>query len=287
MKVILYEQVKDFLDENKNDLLEHEAVCQLLLYNAMIHEEENITDEVLFGKIISEDGAKELIFCNVLPYNLLINHNPNNSEISKDAVITIADYILDQEIRFNGLNTNKTICDLFIERCKEKKGMKFVKHLAMDVMELRQLESVTLTKGHSRLAQEEDLDTLIQWEIEFAMEALEEKLDPNQLREKVRKQIGAKIFYLFVNEEEEVVSMAAASRKLINGVSINYVFTPKKHRGKGYAMTNMYYLSDSKLKEGNTFCSLFVDKENPISNHVYKKIGYHIVEDNYDYRVIE
>ncbi len=79
--------------------------------------------------------------------------------------------------------------------------------------------------------------------------------------------------------------MAAATRQLISGVCINYVYTPKQYRGKGYAAANMYYLSKEMLDKGNRFCTLFVDKKNPVSNRVYKKIGYEILEDQYDYRL--
>ena len=38
--------------------------------------------------------------------------------------------------------------------------------------------------------------------------------------------------------------------------------------------------------DGNTF-TLFVDKQNPISNKLYRDLGFYVVEDNFDVRIIK
>ena len=77
--------------------------------------------------------------------------------------------------------------------------------------------------------------------------------------------------------------MACTTRKLLNGVSISYVYTSNNYRGHGYATAIMYHLSKSILEQGNQFCTLFVDKKNPIANRVYHKVGYHFIAENHDY----
>lgn len=37
---------------------------------------------------------------------------------------------------------------------------------------------------------------------------------------------------------------------------------------------------------GKSYVTLFVDKKNPISNRVYRKIGFDVLEDAGDYRVV-
>lgn len=37
------------------------------------------------------------------------------------------------------------------------------------------------------------------------------------------------------------------------------------------------------LKKGYDCCTLFVDQKNPVSNWVYEKIGFQILEDAYEY----
>ena len=48
----------------------------------------------------------------------------------------------------------------------------------------------------------------------------------------------------------------------------------KEERGKRYAYELVYELSKKCLDEGAKYCVLYADAENPISNHVYEKIGY-------------
>jgi predicted GNAT family acetyltransferase len=80
--------------------------------------------------------------------------------------------------------------------------------------------------------------------------------------------------------------MAVITRKLPHGTAIAYVYTPEEYRGKGYAAANMYYLSKKLLEQGGEFCTLFVDKKNPLSNRAYEKVGYKILEDSYEYRIV-
>ena len=61
---------------------------------------------------------------------------------------------------------------------------------------------------------------------------------------------------------------------LSKGKSIGNVFTPKEERGNGYAYNIVYRLSKEFLDSGLEYCVLFTDDSNPISNHVYEKMGY-------------
>lgn len=59
-----------------------------------------------------------------------------------------------------------------------------------------------------------------------------------------------------------------------HGRSVGPVYTPPYFRGKGYATSAVAQLSRLLLRQGNDYCALFADLSNPISNHVYQKIGY-------------
>ena len=124
------------------------------------------------------------------------------------------------------------------------------------------------------------------WMIEFQIEALTSELDYEAALQKASDYITENKIYVFENDEKRLVTMAAITRKLVHGVAITYVFTPEEFRGKGYAATNMYYLSKEQLGKGYEFCTLYVDKKNPLSNRAYEKVGYHILEDSYEYQLI-
>ncbi len=153
-------------------------------------------------------------------------------------------------------------------------------------MELKKLLTVNLPEGISRKAKADEAGQIAGWMIKFSAEALEESILYETQLPKAIEIIEEGRMYVFENREGRIVSMAAASRQLVNGIRLNYVYTPREFRNTGYAAANMYYLSKGMLEKGNRFCALFVDKKNPMSNRVYKKIGYEILENQVDLRLI-
>lgn len=284
MKVKIYDTVKQFLKENEELLLKQEAVTQLILANSHGNKGKETSKEMFFGRVDAEKGNIKLVFCNVLPYNLIIY---NLDEDSAESVKTLVDYLIDEDIPIQGINANKKVSYEFIETYKNRTKKEFKQRLAMDIMELRTLnKDISLPKGVFRVAEERDFETLLNWHVNFTQDALGEDKELESFREKLISRLEDKSIYVFENEEHKLVSMAAATRQLVNGVSVSLVYSDRKERGKGYGFAVVYNLSKLYLEKGNKFCTLFVDKKNPISNAVYKKIGYKILEDNYDYRIV-
>lgn len=283
IEIKIYKTVQGFLDENQKLLLENESVTQLILHNSLINKEKEINKELLFGRVEDEQGNIKIIFANVLPYNLLIYN------LVKDELVTVkylVDYLIKEHIALRGINANKTVCDEFIKYYKNETGCTFTEHLAMDVMEITELnKDIILPKGYFRSANWNDKDILIDWHIKFTKEAVHEEICYEDFKDKLNARIENRNIYIFEDEKHRPMAMAAVSRQLINGVSISLVYSSKEARGKGYGLAVVYNLSKEYLGRGNKLCNLFVDKKNPISNGVYSKIGYKILEDNYDYRI--
>lgn len=70
------------------------------------------------------------------------------------------------------------------------------------------------------------------------------------------------------------VAMAAWSRRTANCVNIGLVFTAPAARGRGFAGQLVARLSQRLLDDGLRCCVLFTDAANPVSNRVYRRIGY-------------
>ncbi len=79
---------------------------------------------------------------------------------------------------------------------------------------------------------------------------------------------------LFLWQDGEPVSMAAKARPTRHGTTVILVYTPPALRGRGYATACVASLSQTLLDSGRLFCTLFADRANPISNHLYERIGY-------------
>lgn len=284
MKIKIYNTVQEFLDENEKLLLEKEALTQLILHNAFVNKEKKTNKEIVFGRIEDEKNSIKLIFTKVDPYNLLI-HSFDCRIL--DSIELLAEYFIKENISIKGINASKIICDKFIKYYEEKVECRFKEYLSMDIMEVKELnKEIILPKGNFRLARLEDKGLIIEWCIKFIHEALNEEESYLDQKDKVEERIKNKKIYIFEDEKNIPMAMIAVGRQLINGISISYVYSRKEARGKGYGLAVAYNLSKECLEKGNKFCTLFVDKKNPISNGVYKKVGYKILEDNYDYRII-
>jgi predicted GNAT family acetyltransferase len=85
---------------------------------------------------------------------------------------------------------------------------------------------------------------------------------------------------LFVWERDgELVSIATARQPTPHGIRIGYVFSPPRHRGRGYAGAVTAGATQAMFNLGYEFCFLFTDLANPTSNRIYQRLGYQPMED--------
>jgi uncharacterized protein len=91
--------------------------------------------------------------------------------------------------------------------------------------------------------------------------------------ERAEDMIANENYLYFWEADGKPVSMARGGRWMDNGITVNFVYTPKPYRKKGYASAVVAGLS-SKLLEEYKFCTLYTDLENPTSNKIYMDIGY-------------
>ncbi|MEU6847932.1 GNAT family N-acetyltransferase [Streptomyces sp. NPDC046716] len=75
------------------------------------------------------------------------------------------------------------------------------------------------------------------------------------------------------------VAMAAATRPAAGSVRVASVFTPKAHRGRGYAGAVTAEVSRVAVERGADEVLLFTDLANPTSNALYQRLGYRPVRD--------
>ncbi len=93
------------------------------------------------------------------------------------------------------------------------------------------------------------------------------------------KAIVAEELFLWKNEKNHPVSMAASRRKTVTGRVINAVYTPPDYRGRGCASACVAQASQRLLDKGARFCCQFADLSNPTSNSIYQRISYGPVSD--------
>ncbi len=152
------------------------------------------------------------------------------------------------------------------------------------VYELREVLVPVPKRGRLRLATEGDLELVAGWHYAFHHEIFG-RTDREQAREAAKVRVRAGDIFLW--EDDRPVSVAMKTRPTRSGISVGLVYTPPELRGRGYATACVGELSRKLLGAGWQFCALFADLANPISNHIYERIGYRPVCDYEEYRFEE
>lgn len=279
-----YENACSFLREYEALMLEREAVCQLLLYSAYQEKDSTVNSGSSFGAIL-EAETTILLFCIVPEYGLLLySVIPDKAP---EATVILADYLAGNHTSISGIIAKLELCQSFIEQYRNYNNVSFLQKLGTDIMEIRKVNEIKPVEGFQRLAVSEDAKLVADWMIRFQMEAMLSELDYEAALNYTEKLIQESKIFLFESAGQTVVSMAVAARQLVHGVAITYIYTPEEYRGNGYAAANIYYLSKALLEQGQDFCSIFVDKNNLLSIRAYEKVGYQVLDDNYEFKVIE
>lgn len=172
--------------------------------------------------------------------------------------------------------------DAWAEIWSEKNGRSPKPGMRQRVHKLEKVQPLSLPPGELRAAGADDFERCVDWLMAFHRDAhLQDELEAAELL--VRQKIQNRDLYLWIDEAGEPVSMAAKVRPTKKGVSVSLVYTPEALRGRGFATACVATLSQALLDEGFHFCSLFTDLSNPVSNHIYEKIGYTAVADFHEY----
>lgn len=271
MNFIKYEDIKIFANENLDLILEKEWLNNLMMGNCLEGLEKGIDKENwLLAKIV-DNNKTELIMLYRKPWNLLL-YSPTNN-ISDELYKFAAEEIYKIDPNLNGVNSEKVISRKFAEfYCEISKKELKLDH-PMRILLLTELPYAKLNNSLIfRKARLDEKPILVQYTKEFQKEALNRELDQNRIEEQLKRYFENGYYVLELNGK--IVSQAVISRVLKKGNSIGEVYTPKEYRGKGYAYNLVYRMSKKALEDGNEYCVLYTDDENPISNHVYEKIGY-------------
>lgn len=126
--------------------------------------------------------------------------------------------------------------------------------------------------GVMRLATSADLPLVKQWLVGYTSETHGPTIA-------IERHIVAQRLHIWVNNGP--VAMASVSGMTPNSARISLVYTPPAQRGQGYGQAIVAGLAQKMLGQ-LSFCTLFTDIDNPVSNSLYRKIGFKPVCDFVD-----
>jgi predicted GNAT family acetyltransferase len=139
------------------------------------------------------------------------------------------------------------------------------------IYQLDRVNDIAPRPGRLITATQEHADLVADWTAAFSRVTHEELSRPEAL-ERVQGMIADARVYLW--RDGIPVSMAWKARPTRHGIVVSGVYTPPQLRTRGYATACVASLSRLLLAQGYQFCALYADLGNPVSNHIYKKIGY-------------
>jgi uncharacterized protein len=268
-----YEGAAEFLEAAGSFLLAREAEHNLLLGIAgTLRDQPGIYDEAP-PLLATVHGGERLAAAALRtpPANLIVSEMGESG-----AADVLADGLVGEELP--GVLGPPAMVRRFADRWTARTGEAWVIQLEERIFRLERVVAPRPAPGVMRSAVPADRDLIVDWIIAFGQEAL-----PDADAERVAKSVDDSLAgigrRIFLWQDEEPVSLAGAGGRTPNGIRIGPVYTPPRHRRRGYASALTAALSQAMLNEGRRFCFLYTDLANPTSNKIYRAIGYEPVTD--------
>lgn len=266
MKLTRFDDADGYYQRVKSYLLKHEAVhCLLLGISQSLCGNTNDNDSLPYLVLVESDRIIATAI-RTPPRKLILSQTS-----SHQAIESIAKDLASESRSLPGVIAPKSEAQAFVNIWQDLTGKSYELNFAMSVHQLEKLQPITYVSGKLRLATQSDRNLLTGWGQAFEQEALgdkEPKSDINLWFDRHLKNDS-----LFVWQDDAIVSMAVYGGTTPNGIRINAVYTPPEYRGKGYATACVAKISQ-QLLERYKYCFLFTNLANPVSNHIYRKIGY-------------
>ncbi|MBN2879659.1 MAG: GNAT family N-acetyltransferase [Clostridia bacterium] len=272
MKITLYDHADDFLKDNKKIIESNSLKADLMYGNA--HSSLGKEDR-FFGASVKDNG-ESLLSIQILPYARVHFSDCKNPEPFTDALV---ESYIEQNNVPDDISGDKKTMESLVNAFK-KHGIEYALHFDMLKRKCETLAGVPVLDLKLMNAETIDFD-FTDFYINFADDCSLD-CDPDTAREKAAAlKLSGNLFALVDNGS--VVTMAATSRKTHNARAVNFVYTPPEHRGKGYSLCCVKQLTEAILKD-NDCAFLYADINNPISNHVYEKLGYEVFDEFCHYK---
>lgn len=211
----------------------------------------------------------------VAPYKLVI------TRANREPVATLAKDVFEAIPTVDGVSGPARSAADFALAWSKLSGVEPILGMRLRIHETRKVVDSDLPRppGVLRAATPADQDLLAEWTDVFVADSkIPEPVDSSRV---VADAIGRGRLHVWDNGQP--VSMAAWTGKTPSGVRINFVYTPREFRGKGYGTACVSALTRQQLQQGNAFCWLYTDLSSAASPNIFKRIGYWPVSDVSEY----
>jgi len=171
-------------------------------------------------------------------------------------------------------------CESFIRDWASRTGQRHTLRFHLRHYELRRPPSVPRARGHMRVPRQDEHELLLIWQISFV-----EEVGMADEPARVRRVFGRRLEQGMVRvwDDNGIVALAGYGDGGTDVARIAPVFTPPQHRRQNYASALVGELSRELFDQGKRAVFLTTDAANPISNSIYRKIGYLPTAEHYHF----
>lgn len=250
----LYENGNDLVRENRTLLDANPYLSAFFLLDAPLL---TCTDRTNYA-LRAGEGENTLLAMKVAPYDMLLFGN-------KDSADELFSYLIGEGYEINGLLGSEDVCEAAADALHAHAGIDYCETLAMDFMECRE---VTEPSSHAvTTPTENDLEEILECCRHFIIDCgLTQTVDPEKTRQRLS-------YYRVLRVDGKIVSMACSLPETDKSMKICNVYTRPEYRGCGYARQVVNTIKNEILS-GGMIATLNVDKKNPISNALYRSLGF-------------
>ena len=208
------------------------------------------------------------------------------------AAVALADAVVDRGEEVGGVNGALPATQVFADRVAERRGGTVAVAMHTRLFELGTLVEPAPVRGRLRAAYDDEAPLALEWFRRFHADADEQAgheghADRGEAAsiEDVRERIRRGVIWLWVDDGDTPVHLTGANPPAFGVARIGPVFTPKEHRGRGYASAAVAQVS-RRLRAEGARVTLFTDQANPTSNRIYVALGFEPVVDMVELAIV-
>lgn len=258
----VYEEILRFKEDVTPFLEKNEQENNLMLGILQV------ATEAIFMGVAKQGEESAVVFLQTVEKQIIVA----TSEIAEEDIVELAKKLTKVYPDIPGFIGNKKIVQKLAEEIAilEQKEINVV--MEQGVYELKQVKKKWNGDGNFRVVSSDELSLIEQWIYQFC----------EDVKLPTTKEEAKQTAYTLINNNRlfglevdgKLVSVAAKTRPTKNNITVNFVYTPKEVRKKGYASNCVAALSQRMLDEGYKTITLYTDLANPASNKIYQEIGY-------------
>jgi predicted GNAT family acetyltransferase len=261
-----FEDAATFLEATEPLLHANEAKYGLILGVAeRCRDGEPYSPEPPWFAAIEEAGRATVASIHTPPFALGL------TDATESAIEEIIEALITEKRWLPGVVAPAKTAQLFGRLWRRTTGAQVETAFRQALHRLDQVEKIAIPRGRMRTTHRIDTELARHWTHRFQIDCRLPEAETEPPTRVLALEEGRLFFW---EDDNEPRAMAAWSRPTPNGVCIGYVYTPDQYRGRGYASALVASLSQKLLDEGKSFCCLFTDLANPVSNRIYQRIGY-------------